>query len=612
MIRFSSLSFFFLLFSFFGYAQETTGELDSLKQLFAQTSEKETQLELLKLLVKREHEPDSIFKYGSLALEAGEQLNDYEKFKNVLDSITIYIWNKRAYKTLIRLTVNGIDYIQEQKDTFELARKYSNLGLCHELTGNYEQSIEYNLEAEKFGMISDNKKLLSVIYSSLGRVYKYEYEDSLALIYMHKGLERAFLDKQWEPYSVACNGLGLFYFHNEDYRQAIEYFEKINLIRDSINNRKLLASPYSNLGAAYSRIGETEKAIQYLERSVALYTEVKGFHELGAPYEGLGIAYRKKLDYEKSLEYHRKAYKIRKDYNLIRSIPPSITNITLLLAETGRPKQALQFLQAENMLGDRLDEFKSWEQAQAVATTYEKLKDYKNALKYQQMAFVFKDSLVNETQTRTLKEMEARFKNKQKQAELDLANTRNDLLESEKAAARNMNYGLGIGVLLSFLTILFLIRFLQARKIQNQQLESNNQTLLKLNEGISEELKEKENQLISPEIIANKTITLTSNGKEVVRLGDITYFKAEGKAVQIFTKEHSKPFWDWVTLGSYEKLLPEQLFLKIQRSYVVNILEIKSRKANSLVMSDGKEINIGKTQKEKVNNTLNKRTLNQR
>lgn len=582
-------------------------EVNDYKQDLLEVKSEVQKKELFYQIACLENEPDSILKYGALAIAKNGGDKTYVWRKKVSDTISVRLWEKRGFKQLIDFSTLQLEDAKSMKDSAYLVDKYWKIGVAYEVLTNYKDAKKYyHLGISNFNA-NKSSKFLARIYSGLGRIYKYTYQDSLALVYMHKGLESTARNEDWDAYSTACNGLGLFYFHNEDYQQAIIYYEKILDIKDRLSQNDLIAAPLSNLGAAYVRIGKPQEGIDYLRQAIDLYKEAEFFHDLDTPYEGMGIAYRKLEDHKKALEYHEKAYSIRQKYNKREYFVASVSNITLLLAELDQADEALQFIKKEQLHVDSPEDFQSWEQAQAISTAYEKIDNYKKALKYQQFAFELKDSFINKVQTISLKKMEAQFNSKQQKQQIEHEKTKNELLESEKRVAEYLNYGQGILLLLFFTLIALLNRLLKLRKEQNEQLESRNQTLLKLNEKVTMELQEKKDQLLTPELLAAKTITLTSNGKEVLPLSDIIYLKAKGKAVQIFSIQ--KTHWDWVTLGSYEKVLPGQLFLKVHRSYIVNILHINNRKANSLTLSNGDQINIGKTQKQKVNKTLDQKAI---
>jgi two-component system LytT family response regulator len=59
------------------------------------------------------------------------------------------------------------------------------------------------------------------------------------------------------------------------------------------------------------------------------------------------------------------------------------------------------------------------------------------------------------------------------------------------------------------------------------------------------------------------------------------------------------------TLGEYEEILAEHGFLRIHKSYLINVKYVaRVDREGLLLMSDGKEFPISKRRKELVMNTL--------
>ena len=64
--------------------------------------------------------------------------------------------------------------------------------------------------------------------------------------------------------------------------------------------------------------------------------------------------------------------------------------------------------------------------------------------------------------------------------------------------------------------------------------------------------------------------------------------------------------WEWQNLKKMSELLPDELFLRIQKSYLVNLHHIKSRKKSELTMSNGDVLPIGNAFRKRVNDVLDR------
>ena len=98
-------------------------------------------------------------------------------------------------------------------------------------------------------------------------------------------------------------------------------------------------------------------------------------------------------------------------------------------------------------------------------------------------------------------------------------------------------------------------------------------------------------------------ITIRADRKNIlVRLSDILYISSLKDYVQIYTEEGK--YITQIPVGELEKQLPAYKFLRIHRSYIINISKVTA--FTSLDVEIGKiELPIGRNYKNRVNKTLN-------
>ena len=86
---------------------------------------------------------------------------------------------------------------------------------------------------------------------------------------------------------------------------------------------------------------------------------------------------------------------------------------------------------------------------------------------------------------------------------------------------------------------------------------------------------------------------------ERVYFSDIGYLEAEGNYVKVVTKQRS--FMLAVTLGTLHEKLDDPKFLRVHRSYVVNLEEVEAIDGNRIYINE-KDIPIGRNYREQVQN----------
>jgi len=121
------------------------------------------------------------------------------------------------------------------------------------------------------------------------------------------------------------------------------------------------------------------------------------------------------------------------------------------------------------------------------------------------------------------------------------------------------------------------------------------------------EIKEKENSLQQSVLkpvhkqVAGKITIPQQNGFEVLEVKDILYCKADDNYTQIFIDEKKKLVSK--TLKYFEETLSENGFVRVHKSYLVNVNEIVAYhkgKGGYVVLSNGKQIMVSPSRKKEL------------
>ncbi len=89
---------------------------------------------------------------------------------------------------------------------------------------------------------------------------------------------------------------------------------------------------------------------------------------------------------------------------------------------------------------------------------------------------------------------------------------------------------------------------------------------------------------------------------ERVYFSDICYMEAEGNYVKVVTKQ--KQYLLAVTLGTLHERINERKFIRVHRSYVINLEEVEAIDGNRVYIND-QEIPIGRNYREDIQNYFN-------
>lgn len=171
------------------------------------------------------------------------------------------------------------------------------------------QEIE-NLKKEIVNLADDTLKVNSLI--KLSSQYLGENpRESIRYGFQGQQLAKKIGFPKGEAYSYKAIGLGYFYEYN--YPEAISQFERSLALFDSINFQIGVANILSSLGSTYFNGGKDAIAIDFFLRSLNISEELKDTLRIGTAMNGIGNIYANKQDtQDKALDYYLMALPIFK------------------------------------------------------------------------------------------------------------------------------------------------------------------------------------------------------------------------------------------------------------------------------------------------------------
>jgi|TARA_R110002012_G_scaffold56395_3_gene144523 hypothetical protein len=159
---------------------------------------------------------------------------------------------------------------------------------------------------------------------------------------------------------------------------------------------------------------------------------------------------------------------------------------------------------------------------------------------------------------------------------------------------------LGVGLEAAILSVAMINQFVKIydQKVhfenENSLLSSRNKNLKEVSYNLTKKLNTK----------SNPTILLKS--KAILKTEDIQYIKSDGHYVEYFIDNKDKPEIDRNSLTEVLRILPNTSFIRIHKSYIVNIYRIKIVKSTKVMLDNGVWINLSRTYKQQLKDILHK------
>lgn len=333
------------------------------------------------------------------------------------------------------------------------------------------QALKYSLEA--LGLSLENKDFIgaSFAYLDIGNVYYYEDNLSEALNYYLKN------DSISEVHHIvnlangnALNNIGLIYFKLKNLEKAKEYFLKaqnLYLETDYLNGQIKSKSRLAQIAIEENKY---DKAIALLSQTLEYHKNNQDPFQEGQDSFNMALAFFRKNNKEKGFLY------IDKSIKLMESISDSLGVVEALLIKIPElyKEQSYRLVKKEcykalAILEDSKDLRQKKSIIDYLSKSLNKQGLHKDAYHYKEIYIKLRDSLEVIEDTKTLEELETKYQTRQKEQEIALLRSQNELAEQQKKIQRTILLG-GLTVA-SILGVVFFILYRNRQKTNKKLLE---------------------------------------------------------------------------------------------------------------------------------------------
>jgi len=564
-------------------------------RLFADISQSDSSLYFLSqaqnLINTKRHDAlraEILLELGNLKLRDG----NYSAAKLLYDEL-ISILEKEANKEKLASTYSGIaDYYSALENHLEAIANLKKAMDVFSLLGD-QRSVgiqQFNIGNSYF-RLNNFPKAINSFQSALE-------------IFINIGFERGI--------SAAYEGIGLVYEQMEEYNIAINNYEKSLAIKTRLEDQNGMAGTYNNIAIAYIRalsnrfeslFGkywedsliseknagnhiEYQKALDYSTKSVDLYKQIDNLPELANAISTRAKIYIYKGQFESSLTEILEALEINRKFQSIRAEATNLNSLAKCYEKLGQYEKARESLDRSLELSTSLNSADlNMYNYSALSSLAEKSGDYKLALDYYKHYSVEKDSFMNESKLKAVKDAEIKYETKAKEQEIVILNKDNELKETRLKIV--ISAAVIVSILLLIAIRLYVLSRRQKRKIEFQKLEIDKS--IQAGKDIQETVLPQKEFVDS---ILDQYFILFHPANEVS--GDFYWITKEGRRIYVLTADctgHGIP-------GAFVSMLGVTLFREVidkhpEANAGVILDELKHRMIRSMQQTN--EIGTGKS-----------------
>ncbi|MFK7784428.1 MAG: tetratricopeptide repeat protein [Crocinitomicaceae bacterium] len=302
---------------------------------------------------------DSAVVYGEKLIQNAVLCSD-DKFSSRAYSVNTYIaYLSGNHAKALDLANLSVKLARKRKDFELLASCYNLLAAIHKRMGNFPKALEYNLKSLK--------------------IAEEEIDDKTHL-------------------AGYLNNTAVFYEDIGEFVKCKEYLVRsLKLAEGELNNKLILALAQGSLGKYLLRMGDFDLGSSYLEMSLLYFEETKDLGNVSEILNILGKEYTRRRQFATAGEYLLEALTLAKKLNDKSLTAKAYLSLAANAIEEKEEGQVQFYLNQAWEMNQLLGQKRELKECSKLFYTYFKQKgEHSKALVYNELYFVYSDSLLND------------------------------------------------------------------------------------------------------------------------------------------------------------------------------------------------------------------------
>ena len=384
---------------------------------------------------------------------------------------------------------------------FGEAESYSKLSILYYYSGDFEENLQYSLQAIKLFEKIDNKESLSKEYGELGYRMK-ERSMKKAVYYMLKGMKISEKNKFQQPLLSIYNNYGMLKKLNKEIDSALFYFNKCLALKERINDS--IGIPYSlnNIAEIYTDQNEFATAKKLYDRALSIRIKLDDQYGIAENYSYLGDLFFAEKKYAEAILNYTKSVEISQEYGFNTLLLQSYKMISQCYESSNNAPMALQSFKKHIFYKDSILNLETNSKIAELEVKFDTNEKEKQLIKKENEVKASRNRLIFVTILALLIGLlgaliyrQQKFKNRQQEQEFQLKNaiakieTQNKLQKQRITISRDLHDNIGAQLTFIISSIdnikyAFPIQDLKLNKKLNTISEFTKSTILELRDTI--------------------------------------------------------------------------------------------------------------------------------
>lgn len=317
-------------------------------------------------------------------------INSKAQKQSIVDSVKEQVYNKKEYHQKITTLQSSIKkiYNTNYDETIQLAQLGYTLsdqkndrvnkgdflriiGLALGRKGYIDSASVYYYRALKQLKGANEVNILALLYDDMARMYRKLSQPKRALEFYEKALLLYEKEQNLEGIARINNESGVVFRDEGNYAEANKRFEKSLHIQQERKDSVGIGYALEFLGYNQLLVKDYKKSENYLLEALKIREKIADNFAIMLNYTALGEYYKETKQYQTSNNYFLKSNSVAKKINFIDIQKYNFEQITANYKSLGNYKNALESLEAFNILNDSLYTAQKLKDVEEITTKYE-------------------------------------------------------------------------------------------------------------------------------------------------------------------------------------------------------------------------------------------------
>jgi signal transduction histidine kinase len=379
----------------------------------------------------------------------------------------------------IIFTKKAIIQSKFENDSATEAKCYINLGLCNDFSGNYPGAIKnYKIALEKFTAMNDYKgmgiacNVIGIAYYHIADYKQVTHYYSLAIKYFEQ-------TNYPEGVAAVLNGMGVLYGDMNENENALNYYHQSLAIKRELNDSMGIINTLLNIGDIEHYVNSNyDVALKHFSEVATICALKKNERKLADCFIAKSGLYLSKKEVDKALEFANKSLEINNKLEFKEGICDSYMTLANALFANNNLSDAIEMELAAESIAIQID-YKSHlvEIYNNLALFSASKGDYLSAYEYSQKYDSIKDLVFSEDSKRIIEDLKASYEVEKKDQQIVILDEENKVKSLKIENATYTKYVLITLALLLLLVITFIVSRYRLKTKLTTLLEQKNTEL---------------------------------------------------------------------------------------------------------------------------------------